>query len=212
MDRALKFYKLSIGLAILALVVLTGCQAVFTYSPLAAFQRDLTDLTEEQQATYAETALSSGDTEAIAEAYETIAETLASQDEPDPALSVLAAELAFGASGVTDVFTEILADPEALAVGGAESLDEVLENLDLDLISEGAEHLVNAAEAEDGEVEITDTQYAIAGAVLIAGAAEEAGGFENLESLEPGDAGYEEYQDAQEFLELGGVEDLLSFS
>lgn len=186
-----------------AAIVLIGvsCQAIFTFSPFSFLQRDIADLPPEQQINWANDALASGDTTLMLEAYDAILALLAEGD--DPALSLLAADLAFGGSGITDVFTGLLSDPENVA---PDDLLALLDALDVDLISDGAAHI---QDAEDGGATVTDDQYVIAGAALLASAAEAAGGFDALDSLTPGDPGYDDYQDAQDFLDAGGAVDFL---
>ena len=187
------------------LLMLGSCQAIFTYSPLEFLQRDVTTLPAEQQVGRAENALASGDTEEMKGAYDAVAVLLAESPD-DPELQLLAADLAFGASGVTEVFTSILQDPEALTESTPEDMLEILDTLDLDLISAGASHIESAV-AIGADVE--DPQLILAGASLIASAAEDAGGFEELAALDendPADAAViEKLETAQEFLEL--VED-----
>ncbi|MBT3273786.1 MAG: hypothetical protein HN368_11555 [Spirochaetales bacterium] len=184
----------------------SACQAVFTYSPFTFLQRDLASLPAEQQENRARDSLSSGNTSEMAEAYVAVIALLADNDDPDPDLVLLAADLAFGASGITDVFTSILQDPDSLTGAATEELTGLLELLDLDLIAEGAVHVQNAATAD---ADIADTQYIIAAAALLAGAAEKAGSFEDLATLTAVDDGYDELQDAEAFLEAAGASDLL---
>lgn len=187
---------------------LTGCQAVFTYSPFTFLQRDFSDLSTEQKVTHAREVLETGETTEIAAAYEAV-DALINPEDPDPELSVLAADLAFGASGVTEVLSGVLEDPEALVSGDPTELEALINELDLELVQEGAEHIRNAAADTEVGTTIDDSQYALTGATMVMVAAEEAGGFENLADLSPGDAGYDTYQDAEVFLELGNVSDLM---
>ncbi len=199
------------------LIVFTACQAVFTYSPVTFLQRDLSfsNLTEDQKIEKAQEILINGSVEDMQSAYDEINAAIEAGDET-PETALLAADLAFGASGVTEVFTGILANTDAISEGSTEEIEALLDELsadDLTLISEGATHVqdaVAAIESGDSTVEVTDTQYIVAGASLIASAAEQAGGFDQLEGLSSGDDGYDEYQDAQDFLSSGGIDDLLS--
>ncbi len=185
--------------------VFSACQAVFTYSPLSFLQRDLAALPPAQQVTRATDALGSGDPSEMSEAYDIIVGMLESSD--DPALDLLAADLAFGASGMTDVITSVLQDPESLSGGSTEDLTALLDTLDTDLIAEGVSH-VQEAVAEGGTV--SDTQYIVAGAALLASAVEAAGSFEAIVDSVPTDSWYQDVQDAEAFLAEGGAIDLLS--
>lgn len=187
-----------------SIFALTGCQAVFTYSPLAFLQRDPATLPEAQQIERAQDVLVAGTSDDIAQAYQTISGL--AEGSTDPGLNLLAAELAFAASGVTDVITGVLEDPDIISSGTAEDIDTLLASLDTDLIAEGASFVQTAAGSADAD--ISDTQYIIAGAGLLLGAVEESGGFEILETApEDGDPGYDDYQDAMEFFTAGGLDD-----
>ncbi len=198
-----------------AVVVFTACQAVFTYSPVSFLQRDvsfenITDI--EQIKDKAREVLVNGSASDMKTAYNAVNDAItAGDDSPDTAL--LAADLAFGASGVNDVFTEILSDPESLSGATEDEITEMLGDLDFVMISAGATHVQNAVTAiEDGTSgEVTETQYIIAGASLLVSAANDAGGFENLDSLSSSqEPGYDDYEDAKLFLSSGGIDDILS--
>jgi hypothetical protein len=197
--------KIFLLTVIASAVLFTACQAVFTYSPFTFLQRDISNRPAEVQVSRAREALGSGDTAQMAEAYEIIEKLLETEDDPE--LSLLAADLAFGASGMTEVFTSALQDMDTITESTPEDLQEVLENLNVDLISEGAGHIQTAV---DAGAEVTDTQYIIAGAALFTSAVEKAGGFEQVGELVEGDDGYEELQDAEEYIKAGGATDLLS--
>ncbi|MAG14033.1 MAG: hypothetical protein CMN78_05500 [Spirochaetales bacterium] len=203
MKRINLFYSL-LGLPA-TLILLGSCQAVFTYSPLEFLQRDVTSLPPEQQVGRAEDALSSGDTVEMKEAYDAVSSLLEASPE-DTELQLLAADLAFGASGVTEVFTSILQDPEALAESTPEDLVEILDTLDLDLIAEGTTLIESAVAAE---AEVAAPQLILASASIIASAADEAGGFEELATLDENDPADAEVIDKLESAQqlLGAVED-----
>ncbi len=184
-------------------VLLSSCQAVFTYSPFTFLQRDISTRPVEVQVSRAREALGTGDRDQMAEAYAVVEELLKTNNDPE--LSLLAADLAFGASGMTEVFTSALQDMEAISEGTPQDLEAVLETLDVELIAEGAAHVQSAV---DAGAEVTDTQYVIAGAALLSSAVEKAGGFEQVGNLTEGDDGYEELKDAEEFLTAGGADEL----
>ena len=136
------------GVALLAL--LAGCQAVFTYSPLSFLQRDPANLPPEQQVSWAEQALASGDPQAMAQAYELV------KDDPDQAY--LAASLAAELSGVTQALADAIADLENILNMDQPTLQTYLEgfvaSLDATYAGEAAD-LFNAA-LPTGELTGTD--------------------------------------------------------
>ena len=173
------------------ILLLNGCEAVFTWSPFEALQRDPANLSPDQQEQYAQDVLASGDTDAMAEAYELIAALLEENPE-DGELNLLAVDLAVGASGVGDIVSSLdpndeNADPDA-----------ILEGLNTDVLADISDH-IEAAEAAGQE--ISDSQYVNAGAAIIAQSADEAGGFDNIDWENDPDV-----QQAQEYAELGGVD------
>jgi hypothetical protein len=58
--------------AVAVLLVLGGCQQIFTYAPLKGLQRNPASLSPEQRLNYAEQALASGDKAAMLAAYDAI--------------------------------------------------------------------------------------------------------------------------------------------
>jgi hypothetical protein len=106
------------GVALLAL--LAGCQAVFTYSPLSFLQRDPANLPPEQQVSWAEQALASGDPQAMAQAYELV------KDDPDQAY--LAASLAAELSGVTQALADAIADLDTIRTYDSTQLEAFLDD------------------------------------------------------------------------------------
>jgi hypothetical protein len=119
---------------ILVYLLLSSCQQIFTYSPLTFAQRDPADLPPEQQVAYAESALASGDVDAIISAYEAIANS----DDPD--INLLASELAFAGSGVSDAIEEAT----ALLDGGSGDFLDLLVGLDGDLLQGSADEFESA--------------------------------------------------------------------
>lgn len=204
--------KLYIG-ALLGLIVvlMSGCQEVFTYSPLENLARDPANLSTEQQVTYAETVLSSGTSEEIEAAFEVITAQL--EDNPDdPELNLLAADLAIAGSGLDDAINTALATPALLsgelsAEEADEVLTDILESLDIEKIEAAGEFIVTAS--ADESAEISDSQTVIAGASLVLAAASEAGGFDELGDLTEGEPGYETLQEAEEIVGDTDMESLL---
>jgi hypothetical protein len=132
------------------LALLAGCQAVFTYSPLSFLQRDPANLPPEQQVSWAEQALASGDPQAMAQAYELV------KDDPDQAY--LAASLAAELSGVTQALADAIADLDTILGMDEAALQTYLEgfvaSLDATYAGEAAD-LFNAA-LPTGELTGTD--------------------------------------------------------
>jgi len=60
--------KITVVIVVFITIVFSGCQAVFTYSPFSFLQRDISSRPVEVQVSRAREALSSGDTEQMAEA------------------------------------------------------------------------------------------------------------------------------------------------
>ncbi|MCK5153057.1 MAG: hypothetical protein KAQ93_01745 [Spirochaetales bacterium] len=189
--------KISILIMVLAILfVYTSCQQIFTYSALEWAQRDPSDLPPAQQISYAESILSSGDTEAMADAYAVIDDLL--EDDPDNVdLQLLAADLAIGGSGITDAIADL--DLENLDT----SVEDILAGIDLDLVAASAEH-VEAAAALDPNA-VSPEQYLNTGLILLAQAADEAvDGFGDLSTINTGDLGWDTLVKANNFINLGG--------
>lgn len=170
---------IAIPAIVLALItLLAGCEQVFTWSPFGGLQRNPANMSPEQQVTFAQDALESGDPDAMGDAFELL------QDSEDPETQLLAVDLALGAAEIETTLTDLLAatmdeggDPEqALADALAGLSAEDLAMLD------AAGDLLDAA-AEEGEP--TPEQYAFTAIGLLAVAADEAGGLEELETVDP---------------------------
>lgn len=190
--------KLSIFLGIITLFgILVSCQQVFTYSPLSWAQRDPSTLPPKQKIAYAEGVLSSGDTAAIAKAYNLINDlTIANPNDVE--LQLLAADLAIGGSGISDVIDNV--DLTTLDSG---SIETILTGIDLGMVSASADHIV-AAEALDPSA-ISPVQYLNTGIILLSKAANEAvGGFSALSTLTSSDAGWATLVQANSFIISGG--------
>jgi hypothetical protein len=164
-----------------AVVLLAGCEQFFTNNWFSDYQRDPADLPFDQQVAYAESALNSGDPDAMADAYDALADSLEDRNNKDPDLNSLAAELAIGASGLTDTLPD-LADA---AVNGnfssqadlANAVNDVLGDVDYAYIDEAAGQL-DQITANGGEV--SEEQYVFVAAGLMMKEAEKQGGVDNL--------------------------------
>jgi len=185
------------------IIILASCQQIFTYSPVSWVQRDPADLPDDQKIAYAESVLSSGDTAAIAEAYDVIND-LVDANPGDVDLQLLAADLALGGSGIIDTLENI---DDITTLDEAE-VEAILTGIDLTLVAASADHVV-AAEAIDASA-ISPEQYLNTGLILLAKAADEAGGFANLDaanvgdSLKSGDPGWDTLVQADYFITQGG--------
>lgn len=194
----------------LALVLLSGCERIFTTSPFAFLRRDPSSYSVAQQIAFAEDALASGDEEAMAVAFELL------RDSTDPETQLLAVELGLGAAGVEAAISSVLA---GLATEGADPETVIGEALasfsdeDLEILVETAALLDTA----DESIAPTAEQYAFTAVGLIAAAAASEG-VENLSNPTP-DSDAEGYvNQAGEFLEAaeailvteGGSTDILS--
>ena len=178
------------------ILIFASCQQIFTYSALEWAQRDPADLPEDQQIAYAESILTSGDTEAMAEAYEVINDLV--EDNPyDVDLRLLAADLAIGGSGISDAIADLdLDDLE-------NSVETLLADIDLDLVAASVEH-IEAAAALDPDA-VSEEQYLNTGLILLAQAAEEAvDDFGGLSTISDGDLGWDTLVKANNFITSGG--------
>jgi hypothetical protein len=120
---------------LLCLLAVSGCEALFTTSPLSFLQRDPSKLSDDQKISWAEAAWASGDEEAMADAYAAIADLATGSSDPE--LTYLAANLALELSGVPGIVDSILADVENIVVDTA-FLDTVLSSVDGGYVSAAA--------------------------------------------------------------------------
>ena len=168
-------------LGTVTLLLLAGCEQFFTNNLFSGLQRDPSKLPFEQQVAYAESALNSGDKDAMADAYDALSDSLDDRNNKDADLNSLAAELAIGASGLTDTVPE-LADA---AINGdfssqtdlENALDDVLGDVDYTYIDE-AESQLSLIQANGGEV--SEEQYVFVAAGLLMKEADTQGGVGGL--------------------------------
>jgi hypothetical protein len=159
-----------VGLVVVALVLLlAGCEAIFTASLLSFLQRDPSKLSPEQQVTWAEQALASGDPEAMAEAYELV--------KNDPDNTLLAARLALELSGVGDVLSAMLQDLDtvvALDQAGLQAyLGGFVSGVDATYAAAAGTHYTAVLAADPSELFGQDM---VLGALALAFAEADAGG------------------------------------
>jgi len=147
-------------LLVFLLLLLASCEQMFTYSPLSWAQRDPADLSDAQKIAYAESVLGSGDTDAMADAYDAI------KDSSDPDTQLLASQLAIGASGLNEAIQDALADFDSLESGTA-SINDYLNTID-DVMLQNAIDAMDAAEADsDTKDDITQEEYLVTAAAIL---------------------------------------------
>lgn len=181
---------------ILLVLIIASCQQIFTYSPLEWAQRDPSKLPEAQKIAYAESVLSSGNTEEIVAAYNLISE-IADANPNDVDLQLLAADLALGGSGIMDAFESV-----DVATLDSSTVESILSTIDLTLVEASADYVV-AAEAIDPNA-ITPEQYLNTGLILLAKAADEAGDFSSLNTITSSDTGWDTLVQADTYITNGG--------
>jgi hypothetical protein len=162
-----------------AVLLMAGCEQLFTTNLLSGLERDPSRLSFEGQINYARQALKSGDPKIQAKAYDALAASLTKENNTDPELNSLAITLALGASGLTgllggfiDVATgDGFSDSTALAA----ALNDKLGDVNYTYI-QAALAQITAMEANGGTPSESQYVFAIAGAALELGNA--AGGME----------------------------------
>ena len=121
--RSRVFHGLLTGLALVLLLCgLVGCQAIFTYTPLASLQRSPASMTPEQRLAYAENALASGDKTAMLAAYNAIA----TANDTGAAAQYTAAELGIEISGVPQLLLEVVSGQVTLSSSDPSSITSFL--------------------------------------------------------------------------------------
>jgi hypothetical protein len=103
------------------LLLLGGCEAVFTFSPFTGLQRDPSNLTPEQRLSYAQDALASGDLDAMQSALDAI------KDDTSHTAVYTSAKLEVELSGLPTLGLDIN-DTTSLdsVVGESETVDDFL--------------------------------------------------------------------------------------
>jgi len=206
----MKYFKL-IAAAVVTFIILSSCQDVFTSSVFSFVETDISTMNDAQKVSYAEDLLATGSEEELEAAY---AEIAAMVDELDLTgdltadeleLVELAADLAIGASGVGQAVTDALdalvsadetSDPDAIIDGILGGFDES----DYDNL-EDAVDLIEAAEANDAE--LTTEQYTNAATAQLLVVINDAGGVDNLDTVDPADP---DLLQALDWAEAGGVD------
>lgn len=152
------------SLVLMFLLLLAGCQAIFTYSPLSFLKRDPANLPLDQKITWAENALASGDPGAMETAY------VAIKDESG--VDYLAANLALELSGVPQLLFEVMEGD--VAIDNQTDLENFLQQLDSDYIIAAGGHY-NDTLANDPD-SLTGADYILGAASLLFQAADLNGG------------------------------------
>ncbi|HET6451502.1 MAG TPA: hypothetical protein VFI08_09330, partial [Spirochaetia bacterium] len=104
---AARFRRVAAGAA--AVILLAGCQAIFTYSPLSGLKQNPADMTPAQRLTYAQDALASGDTATMKTAYDAI------KNDTSGDAQYTAAQLGIEISGVPTVLRTIATDTSSVS-------------------------------------------------------------------------------------------------
>lgn len=143
-----------------ALLLLPGCEQVFTYSPLSFLARDPSTLPMEQRVSYAQLALASGDKATLQAAYESIASST------DPEVQYLASQVAVGASGLN----EAIAGIDDFFSLTSDDVDAILGTIDSSWADNIGDSLVFAI--ADGGVSIAPEDKVVAAAMYVIASAE----------------------------------------
>ena len=183
MRKAIRAIPVLIG--VFLALLFTGCEQLFTSSLFSSFQRNPSELSYEQQVTYGEEALASGDQETMKDAYEALAESIENTSEPDPDVLELAGDLAVGASGLNDVLPKLVGAVETDSFSSTEDLESIfedsLDDVDYQYIDEAEDQLTAATKAG---ADISEEQYLTVAAGLAMKAEDDGTGMENSTELE----------------------------
>lgn len=170
-------------LILFALIPLMSCQDLFITSPLASLRRDPSTLSRAQLEALAAAALEANDQAAILEVYDLLTDDPPSAAD-DPATVLLIADLGFAGSGMTDLFTQILADPD---MSDAER-NALIGQLDTAMLVQAITAILAVqAEIDAGTVPegtISDSQYELAAVAILLVEAQSVG-IENITALDP---------------------------
>jgi len=144
------------SLVFMLLLLLAGCQAIFTYSPLSFLQRDPANLPLDQKIAWAENALASGDPEAMATAYDAIKDV--------SGVDYLAANLALELSGVPQLLFEVMeGDVDYSTI--TDMNDFLADNVDDEYIVYAAGHFFDTLSNDPDS--LTGTDYLLGAACIL---------------------------------------------
>lgn len=147
--------------------VMSGCEAVFTFCPVSFLQRPASGLAPEQQLSYAQDALSSGDRTTMQSAYDALAAQIAA-GSTDTAANYTAAALALELSGAPAVLTEAMTGLLSGTMPDITLAD--LGEVNTDLLIAAGEFLQTA---KAGDAELSAVDYVLGGVGIFL---DEAGG------------------------------------
>ncbi|TVR30159.1 MAG: hypothetical protein EA404_12865 [Spirochaetaceae bacterium] len=165
--------RIFVGAAALPLLLLlVGCEQVFSTNIFSGLDRDPSRLSFEQQVNYGHQAVHSGNRKKMAKAYDALADSLQDNNNKDPELNSLAATLALGASGLSGLladFFELASNTsfgDAAALGAA--LDDKLDKVNYSYIDAAVEQ-IEAIRDNGGTPSEQQYVFAAIGLVLKAG-------------------------------------------
>ena len=155
------------ALGALAALAFVGCEAIFTFSPVGFLQTPVGNMSPDQLSSFGDDALTSGDPVAMQEALDAIVVALADPNltpEQLAELSLAGGSLAIELSGVGDLLDLVLSGE--LGLGDFSDVEAAFDSLeiDLDLLSDGADLLVAA---DGGGEELNSSQLALGAIGLI---------------------------------------------
>jgi len=145
---------------VLLILLLGSCEQMFTFSPLSWAQRDPSNLSDAQKIAYAEGVLGSGDTDAMADAYNAI------KDSSDPDVQYLASQLAVGASGLNEAVQDALADFDEIESGSA-SINDYLNTINDPMLQNAVDAMALADGDPDTKDDITQEDYLVTAAAIL---------------------------------------------
>jgi len=183
----------SIFLSIILIVVLGGCQDLFTTGLFNALQTNPENMSADQLVTYGNDVLTTGDEEKMEEVYEVVEDTL-EEDPDDPELNYLAANLAAELSGFNDLLD--IGNLSSYADDN-DALNEIIDIIDTDILAEAAEYY---QEADNNGYELNAQDNICCGIGLLLDSI--GGDLDNLDTVDI-DNPTPEQEEAIEFIEAG---------
>ncbi|MGA2973981.1 MAG: hypothetical protein ABSF77_01580 [Spirochaetia bacterium] len=163
---------------LLAVLGLGGCEAIFTYTPLAGLQRPPSSLSAAEKLTYAQNALASGDKNAMLEAYDAI------QNDSSPEAQYLAAQLGIEISGVPEFILKVASGAVSLPASGDPS---VITSFITDTAGVDPDYLIAAAAilSQTSAADLTTMDYVYGGLGMALDAAQQPDGTYDFTNIPP---------------------------
>jgi hypothetical protein len=186
--------------AAVAVLALTGCEQMFTYTPVAFLQTPASAMTPAQQVAFGQDALASGDKTKMAEAYTALSANTGSADA-----QYTAAQLGVELSGVPELVLDIAGGSVTMpASGDSAALTDFItaHNLDPDILIAAAANLENAQTL--GQT-LAPIDYVMGGLGLALDAAQQPDGTFNFGALDAA-----KQTETIDFITQTAVTDLLS--